>query len=78
MKNDLVCQLHFDHKILVSVIITRRNVECFLRPLVCCFQEVSKPDEPEIVTSSGECWEMFMAAIFAFHTGKAVVQIAVP
>jgi hypothetical protein len=23
----------------VSVIITRRNVECFLRPLVCCFQE---------------------------------------
>jgi len=35
-----------------------------------------QPDEPEIVTSSGECWETFMAAIFAFHTGKAVVQIA--
>ena len=35
-----------------------------------------QPDEPEIVTSSGECWEMFMAAIFAFHTGKAFVQIA--
>jgi hypothetical protein len=38
-----------------------------------------QPDEPEIVTSSGECWEMFMAVIFAFHTGKAVVQItAIP
>ena len=24
----------------VSVIITRRNMECFLRPLLCCFQEV--------------------------------------
>jgi hypothetical protein len=25
---------------------------------------------------TGECQEIFMAAILAFHTGKAVVQIA--
>ena len=25
---------------------------------------------------AGECREIFMAAIFAFHAGKAVVQIA--
>ncbi len=25
---------------------------------------------------AGECKEIFMAAIFAFHTGKAVVEIA--
>jgi hypothetical protein len=41
MKKDFVCQLHFDHKIWseVSVIITRRNVEYFLRSLACCFHE---------------------------------------
>jgi hypothetical protein len=26
-------------------------------------------------TLAGECQEIFMAAILAFHTGKAVVQI---
>jgi hypothetical protein len=41
MKKDLLCQEELGHNIwgTVSVIITRRNVECFLRPLVCCFQE---------------------------------------
>ena len=41
MKKNLVRQEELDHKIwgAVSVIITRRNMECFLRPLVCCFQE---------------------------------------
>ena len=28
------------------------------------------------VTLAGKCQQVFMAAIFAFHTGKAVVQIA--
>ncbi len=43
MKKNLVCQEELDHKIwdAVSVIITRRNVECFLRPLISCFQEGS-------------------------------------
>jgi hypothetical protein len=42
MKKDLVCQEAFDHRIwsAVSVIIIRRNVECFLRPLNCRLREV--------------------------------------
>jgi hypothetical protein len=42
-----VCQEEFGHKIwgAVSVIITRRNVECFLRPLISCFQEVALKHE---------------------------------
>jgi hypothetical protein len=42
MKKDHVCQEAFDHRIwnVVSVIITRRNEECFLRPLIRCLQEV--------------------------------------
>ena len=41
MKKNLACQEEVDHKIWgeASVIITRRNMECFLRPPVCCFQE---------------------------------------
>jgi hypothetical protein len=47
MKKNLVCQEELDHKIwdAVSVIITRRNVECFLRPLISCFQEVANDDK---------------------------------
>jgi hypothetical protein len=29
----------------------------------------------EMTPLAGECQEIFMAAVFAFHTGKAVVQI---
>ena len=29
----------------------------------------------EVAALAGECQEIFMAAIFAFHAGKAVVQI---
>jgi hypothetical protein len=39
MKKDFVCQEGFATKYGVSVIITRKNVECFMRPLICCFQE---------------------------------------
>jgi hypothetical protein len=41
MKKDFVCQEGFATKYGVSVIITRKNVECFMRPLICCFQEGS-------------------------------------
>jgi len=30
----------------------------------------------EVAAFAGECQQVFMAAISAFHTGKAVVQIA--
>ena len=29
----------------------------------------------EAATLAGKCQEIFVAAVFAFHTGKAVVQI---
>jgi hypothetical protein len=32
----------------------------------------------EMTALAGECQEIFMAAIFAFHAGKAVVQISTP
>jgi hypothetical protein len=47
MKNDLVCQLNYGHKIwgAVSVIITKRNRDYFLTPPDCVVQEVTNtPD----------------------------------
>jgi hypothetical protein len=29
----------------------------------------------EMTALAGKCQEIFMAAVFAFHTGKAVVQV---
>jgi len=30
----------------------------------------------EVTALAGECQEVFVAAVFAFHTGKTVLQIA--
>ena len=55
MKKNLVCQEELDHKIwgAVSVIIIGKNVECFLRPLISCFQE-------EVIYSPYILWQSRM------------------
>jgi hypothetical protein len=30
----------------------------------------------EVAALAGKCQQVFMAAVFAFHTGKTVVQVA--
>jgi hypothetical protein len=58
MEKDFVCQEEFDHKIwgAVSVIITRRNVECFLKPLISCFQSTIMNSPADKKLSDVSAW----------------------
>ncbi len=84
-KNGLVCQWNNGHKmwVSVSVIITRRNVECLLIPLICCFQEGRRIlYEQKISCRTFACFNLYCVRSIngnmkcAVHTGETVVQVA--